>query len=175
MKYVEKYMYSDEKFDHFESTYRETHLDSLTGENPVADAVDAMITGSDGESAGSRGAAMAAKMKKFNPFQILKRGLGMFIDGSVDLISGTFGWDAKTVRVFVAVATVMAFPPALGYCLLSFGGVFRKLLQSQEKRRYGGVSDLTAIEKEEEDIVEADEDDDDDDDGDGGNDDSDQQ
>jgi len=46
-----------------------------------------------------------------------------------------------------------------GLCLR---GMFRKLLMSQSKRRYGEVSDLTAIEKEE-DIIEADEDDDDDD------------
>lgn len=157
LRYVEKHMFDDEHFDAFESAYREAHADTLSDTNPVADTFNSVIAGGDD-------AVASTMMKKFNPFTIIKRGLNLVVDGTVSFLSSTFNLDPKSVRAFVAVTTLMAMPAALGYFLLSLGGTFRKILIGQENRRYGGVTDLTAIEKLEDDIVEADEDDDDDDD-----------
>jgi len=126
----------------------------------VSDAANAVFR-EQGESVANR--------SFLNPLVLLRRGAGSFVNVVVDFVGDKFGLGRTNAKIIVAVGLLIASPAALGYFLMSFGGMFRKVLMFKENRRFGSVSDLEAIEKEEE-IVEADEDEDDDDDDDGGDD-----
>lgn len=152
-QYAKRYAFSS-SYDSYANAYSEAHADGQPGAiNPISLTVSSALS----EVSGGR-ANPTAKIP--NPFSLLGRALSGVIEGIVAVGVKLLGWDESSARVVAAVGTVMALPVVLGYGILGLGGGLRKFLIGQENRRYGGVSDLTAIEKEEE-IVEADEDDDD--------------
>eukprot|EP00594_Rhizosolenia_setigera_P003876 CAMPEP_0178944142 /NCGR_PEP_ID=MMETSP0789-20121207/2984_1 /TAXON_ID=3005 /ORGANISM="Rhizosolenia setigera, Strain CCMP 1694" /LENGTH=242 /DNA_ID=CAMNT_0020623827 /DNA_START=370 /DNA_END=1098 /DNA_ORIENTATION=+ len=170
--YVEKHMFDDEAYDSFESSYREAYQDSLQSSSTSSGiqeilkqkglVSDEIISGTakGADSTGVLGGIVSSLTSI--PQKITK---------SMTILAEKMGMDPKLARLVVAVSTVTIVPATFLYGALSFGGMFRKGLMSKEKKRYGEMSDLSAIEKDPEDLEDDDEDDDEDYDDDDGDDD----
>jgi len=138
--YVEQRMFDDVEYDHLESAYREAYNDRVTGRNPISDFVS----------------------QKKERFALIEK-LPTKVINSIVSVFEKKGMDPKLIKSLTAVLFVALAPISMFYIILGSGGFFRKVLMRQEKKRYGGVSDIYADEKEV-DVNEVDEEDNNDED-----------
>ena len=129
--YVEKHMFDDEQYDPFESAYREAYGDQISGKNPVKDILDSeglVVEETKAITKDMKDVSLWSKVKNF-PRTLSDMGVN-WAEKNTDL-------DPKLVRLFIAVSTVTILPSLLLYSVLSFGGIFRKGMMTQEVKRYG--------------------------------------
>lgn len=148
--YVERHLFDGPAaghYDAFESAYEEALVDARTEGNPVQD-----VLRQEGILAPAKKSATGAAEKTTSRF--LSR--TAISDAIVDFCQQNLGLNPKAVRAVLAISTVLVLPVATIYTFLFAGGAMRKGLMSKEKKTYGTMRDLTAVEKEPEDEEEDD-------------------
>lgn len=144
------------QFDPFESAYREAYADKLSDNNPIQDILkqEGILVDSLSEKKADSNTLLA---KLTNLPNLFTKHIQRYAEENWNM-------SPKMVRLIVAITNVVLLPCVMLYSMLTFGGAFRKGLMRKEEKRYGKMKDLSATEKDDDDLENEDGDEEDDDD-----------
>lgn len=151
-KYVKKYMFQDDVYDSFESTYRELYTDATTGKYPFALAETASTA-----IGRNKNVQQALKVQRFDPEKL-------FFDKLLeiqDLLFNRYGISKTVSRPLLFMAGIALPLFTLFFLATTFAINQKAMTERMAVKRYG-ESVLSADEKSEDDEGEEEEDDDED-------------
>lgn len=166
-KYVQTYMFNDERDDPLESSYREAYYDALTGRYPAQiQAITKEVLSGQSDVIALKGQPSSSTTSSLLNFKrLFEFDIGSALLKAVSLLQNRLKLSETAAIVVLAGILVVAGPTLFLLAGMVVGGISKRNMDKVFKRRYGDTYTVDATIKKEP-IVEAppDEDEDEDDD-----------